>query len=65
MKPENIKYGWSYHGLVEVGREWCVVCAKQRWHEKVEKKVCLACCNIVDDTPGPALQIERFLREGV
>lgn len=60
----NIKYGWSYFGVVGMEKEWCVICTKARWHEKAEDlKVCLACCNVVEKEPN--FQIERFIKEGV
>lgn len=62
---DDIRYGWRYHGLVTLHKEWCPICVKQRWHETAdEKKLCMACCNVVETVEEtPKFQIERFIRE--
>lgn len=66
MIKNAFKYGWSFIGIVELAKEWCVVCARQCWHETADiHKCCLRCANVVDMEQGPALQIERFIREEI
>ena len=48
-KIRNIHVGWDYFGVVEITKEWCVLCAKSRSHEVAEgNKVCLACCYVTE-----------------
>jgi hypothetical protein len=59
---ERIRVGLYVNDVVDFDKEWCVICAKARWHEVYGKiRFCLW-CGRVEEPQVEAFSVDSYVK---